>query len=92
MTIEQPSVSLEEIAQAVIAESNGSFYIEWGEEFEQLNSADQQRVEDLVYREISPCECCGWHWHVDDLETVNHELVCWKCASDIEQEETDDED
>lgn len=84
--------TLEEIAQDIIAGSDGSFYMEWGEDIEHLSDAHRSIVEDMVWTEIHTCDSCGWHWHVDHLEHVNGESVCWKCAEDYENEEEDDED
>lgn len=84
--------ALEEIAQDIIAGSDGSFYMEWGDDIERLNDADRSKVEDMVWEEIDNCASCGWPWHVDHLEQVNGESVCWKCADELENEEEDDED
>jgi len=87
--------TLEEIAQDIIAGSDGSFYMEWSDDYDNLNDADRSKVEDMVWKEIQTCDCCGWHWHVDHLEQIDGESVCWKCADDIhaaEYEEGDDED
>jgi len=84
--------TLEEIAQDIIAGSDGSFYMEWGEDIERLNDADRSKVEEMVWEEIDNCACCGWHWHVDHLEQVDGESVCWKCAEDYENEAEGDED
>jgi len=84
--------TLEEIAQDIIAASDGSFYVEWGDAIEQLSDADRSKVEDAVWKEIATCDCCGWHWHIDHLEQVHGELLCWKCADDLENEGDEDED
>jgi hypothetical protein len=85
--------NLEEIAQEIIGDSDGSFYMEWGDDIEQLNDSERSQVEKMVWEEISPCDCCGWHFHVDNLEQIDGEMVCWKCAEDMEKDEDEsDED
>ncbi len=84
--------TLEEIAQDIIAGSDGSFYMEWGDDIEHLNDTDRSKVEDMVWQEIGNCDHCGWHFHLDNLENVDGENLCWKCADDLENEEEDEED
>lgn len=84
--------TLEEIAQEIIDGSDGSFHVEWGEDFEQLEEPARSQVEAMVWEEISNCDCCGWHFHVDHLEQINGEMVCWKCEDDVRAEEEDEED
>lgn len=75
--------TLEEIAQEIIDGSDGSFHMEWGEAFEQLEEPARSQVEERVWEEISSCDCCGWHFHVDHLERIDGDMVCWKCEDDI---------
>ena len=82
----------QEIAQDIIAGSDGSFYLELGEDIEHLSDEDREKALEMVWEEIDTCYSCGWHWHVDHLEQVDGESVCWKCAEDLENEEEDDED
>jgi formylmethanofuran dehydrogenase subunit E len=84
--------NLEEIAQDIIDGSNGSFYMEWGDDFEFLNKADQAKVEDMVHEEISNCAGCGWHWSKDSMENIDGDELCYKCAEDAANEEDEDED
>jgi len=89
--------TLEEIAQDIIDGSDGSFYMEWGDDIEQLSDSDRSKVEDMVWEEISSCDGCGWHFHVDHMEHFGDtgETLCWKCADDIhaaEYEEGDESD
>lgn len=84
--------TLEEIANDIIGGSDGSFYIEWGEDIENLSDEDRTKVEDMVTEEIRTCDCCGWYWHVDHLEHIDGESVCWKCEEDIRAEQEDEED
>ena len=84
--------TLEEIAAYIIDGSNGSFYMEWGDDIEQLSDSDRSKVEDMVWEEISPCDCCGWHFHHGDMENVEGDNLCWKCAEDaLEEEDEEDE-
>lgn len=82
----------QEIAQDIIAGSDGSFYLELGEDIEHLSDEDREKALEMVWEEIDTCYSCGWHWHVDHLEQVDGESVCWKCADDYGNEEEDDED
>ena len=87
--------TVEEIAADIIGGSNGSFYMEWGEQYAALSLEDQRKVEDIVNEEIGTCDCCGWHWATFDLEQSmsSGQLLCWKCAEDEENEdELEDED
>lgn len=86
--------TLEEIAQDIIGWSSGSFYMEWGEDFEQLEEPARSQVEDMVNEEIASCDCCGWNWHVESMEHFDDtgESLCWKCADDRLTEEEGDED
>ena len=84
--------TLDKIAQNIIEDSDGSFYMEWGDDIEHLNDADRSKVEDMVWQEISNCDSCGWHFNINSLENIDGENLCWKCAEDYENEEEDDED
>lgn len=86
--------TLEEIARDIIDGSDGSFYMEWGDDIDQLSDADHAKVEEMVYAEIGCCDECGWHFHADNLEQVDGENLCWKCAEDVrnEDDEGDEED
>lgn len=84
--------TLGEIAQEIIESSDGSFYLEWGDDIEQLNDSDHAKVQEMVWEEISTCDCCGWHFHVDNLEQLDGENLCWKCAEDVRNEDEDEED
>ena len=84
--------TLEEIAQDIIAGSDGSFYLEWGEDIERLSDADRSKVVDMVWQEIENCDCCGWHFHVTNLENIDGQNLCYQCADDLEEEDDEDED
>lgn len=84
--------SLDEIAEDIITSSNGSFYMEWGDDINNLSDEDRRKVEDMVHEAISTCDCCGWHFHTDDMDDVNGEYLCWKCAEDVENNDEDEEE
>ena len=86
--------TLEEIANEIIGWSDGSFYIEWGDDFQKLDEPDRSKVEDMVNEEIASCDCCGWHWHVESMENFidTGDNLCWKCAEDRREEEEEEED
>lgn len=85
--------TLEEIAQDIIAWSDGSFCIDWGEDFDNLSLDDQCKVEDMVLEEIGSCDGCGWHSHVTNLESYpdTGESLCGRCASERDDEEEEDD-
>jgi hypothetical protein len=88
--------TVEEIAEEIIGYSDGSFVIEWGEDYDKLEKHDQDRVEELVHESIGDCAVCGWNYHVDSLsEHHKHDgSVCWRCYEDLDEkdEEESDED
>lgn len=91
-TVSVHAPTLDEIAQEIIESSDGSFYMEWGDDIEQLSDADRDKVEEMVREEISSCDCCGWHFHADNLEQVDGENLCWKCAEDVRNEDDEGEE
>ena len=86
--------TLDEIAQEIIGNSDGSFYMEWGDDIERLSDSDRSKVEDMVWRDIGNCDHCGWHFAVESLENVDGENLCWRCAEDAHnnEDEEDEED
>lgn len=81
---------LDSMAEEIISASDGSFYMEYGEDFEKLSVDEQGYVEDIVHESISTCDHCGWHWHVDNLcQNDRDEMLCWKCE-DTEAEENEE--
>ena len=82
----------QEIAQDIIAGSDGSFYLELGEDIEHLSDEDREKALEMVWEEIDTCYSCGWHWHVDHLEQVDGESVCWKCAEDASNNGEDEDE
>lgn len=85
--------NLEEIAQEIIGWSDGSYNVEWGEDFDALEFGDRARVEAMVWEEIASCDGCGWHFRVDSIEehVDSGDMLCYKCAEDRENESEEDE-
>lgn len=84
---------LERIIQESIDSSDGSFYMEWGEGYDNLTLDEQRFVEDKVYEVISNCDCCGWHFNYENLESVSSgQEMCWNCAANYDEEDESDED
>jgi len=74
---------LTQIADIIISDSDGSFRIEWGEEYESLTEEEQQKVFQLVYDSIGNCDGCGWNFAFDSLETApDGGAYCWSCYED----------
>jgi hypothetical protein len=80
--------TIDEIAQEIIDGSDGSFNVEWGEDYSALPLYKQAQVEEIVWQEIASCDGCGWHFHVDNLEQhiASGDCLCWHCANDREEE------
>jgi hypothetical protein len=97
-TVPAYAPSVEEIADDIIGYSDGSFDIGWSEDYEKLSYEDRTAVETLVHNAISNCDCCGWHFRTEDMETYvdSGELLCYRCAEDreneLEEDEEEDED
>ena len=91
-TVPAYTPTLEEIAADIIDGSDGSYHMEWGDDIERLSDADRSKVEGMVWQEIACCDGCGWHFHADNLEQVEGENLCWKCAQDAEEDEEGESD
>lgn len=84
---------LDRIIAETISYSDGSFHMAWAEGYDELTPEEQSKVDDAVYTQIYNCDCCGWHFDVDNLETVsNGDSMCWSCASNYEDEEGDEDE
>jgi hypothetical protein len=79
---------LDRIIEETISYSDGSFYMSWGDGYEELTKEEQDKVAKEVYQEIHNCDGCGWHFHVDNLEQyiASGDCLCWHCANDREEE------
>lgn len=86
--------SIEEIAEEVIMMSDGSFHVEWGDDYSALSLDDQAKVEEIVWQEIDSCSCCGWHFNVNHLGSHDDAdgQVCDSCYNDLEEQANEDED
>lgn len=84
---------LEEIAAEIVAYSEGAYHIGYTEEYEALTAAERTQVSDLVFAEIGSCDSCGWHFHVDSMDSFpdSGDTLCWGCAEDRRQEEEEEE-
>jgi hypothetical protein len=80
--------SIEEIADEVIRMSDGSFYVEWGEDYSALSLDNQAKVEEIVWQEIDSCACCGWHFNVNSMSGHDDAegLVCDSCYNDLDEQ------
>lgn len=86
--------SIEEIAEDIISFSDGSFYVEWGEDYSALSLDDQAKVEEIVWQEIDSCACCGWHFNVNSLSGHDDAdgQVCNSCYNDLDEQANENED
>lgn len=51
----------------------------------------KQEVQNLVYFLLSPCDDCGWHFMIEDMNTIETgELICWQCEQNREEEDDAD--
>jgi formylmethanofuran dehydrogenase subunit E len=84
---------LEIIADEIIGYSDGSFNIEWGEEYTALSLEEQNQVDEMVFEVIDNCDACGWYFIWDSMETHSDgECYCWRCYEDKLEENEEDED
>ena len=85
---------IERIADEIIYSSDGSFNIEWGEEYDELSLEERGEVENIVYDNIANCDGCGWNFMIDHLEQHSDDggCYCWQCYQDkIDEEEEETE-
>lgn len=88
------SEKLEVIAQEIIGHADGSYEIDYPDEYQELSLEEHAKVDDMVFAEIGNCDMCGWYFNYENLETVHgHGELCWACASNIYEEgDTENED
>jgi len=86
--------SIDDIAEDIITMSDGSFYVEWGEDYSTLSLEDQAKVEEIVWQEIDSCACCGWHFNNNNLSSHDNAegQVCYSCYNDLEDGAEEDEE
>lgn len=87
--------TLAEIAEVIATLNDGSYQLDWdcAEEYDALTYEQQQEVQHIVYAQLSPCDHCGWHFMIEDMETIETgELVCWQCEQNREEEDEDESD
>ena len=80
------------IADEIILHADGSYRLDYPEEYSALTFEEQGKVDDLVYEEIGECDNCGWNFNYENLEMhLDHGQVCCQCASNLEDENDEDE-
>lgn len=85
---------LVKMAEDIAGNSDGSYHIEWGEEYDALEANQRQKVEDMVWDQIQSCGSCGWNFIIDSMVDSKHfdgELVCWRCSEDESYDPEEDE-
>lgn len=83
---------LEAIAAEIIAFADGAFHLNQPESYDTLTTEEREKVDDMVNEEVGDCAVCGWNWTYDNMEEYpEHGWLCCHCASNIEEEEEDDE-
>lgn len=83
---------LTEIAEDIIACSDGAFYIQHNEEYYALTAEERAKVDGMVYEDIQNCDACGWNFHYDSLsQTETGEQFCWRCYEDSLEDEDEEE-
>jgi hypothetical protein len=81
------------MAEEIISYADGSFHLDYPDEYHELTLEDQAKVDELVYEQIGNCDLCGWNFNYENLETVDgHGELCWACASNVDEEDESDED
>jgi formylmethanofuran dehydrogenase subunit E len=85
---------IQEIADEIIAYSDGAFHIAWNEAYEDLTPEEQHEVAQIVYDNIAGCDGCGWNFMVESLEQHSDgQCYCWRCYEDVidaDEEETEE--
>ena len=83
-----PPPSLEDIAasmSAVYAES-----IDWeNEDYISLSESDKLKVRDMVHENSDDCCNCGWTFEYHYLSEGKHGLICDRCETYFEDEESE---
>jgi hypothetical protein len=86
--------TIDEIAEDIISMSDGSFYVEWGEDYAALPLDDQAKVDEMVWQEIDSCACCGWHfnvWHLSGHDDADGQ-VCDSCYNELEEQREEEDE
>jgi hypothetical protein len=79
------------IADEIISYADGSYRLDYPEEYNALTFEEQGKVDDLVYEQIGECESCGWNFNYENLETVDgHGELCWACAGNVADEDEEE--
>jgi hypothetical protein len=81
------------IADEIIGYSDGSYRLDYPEEYNALTFEEQGKVDEMVYEQIGECDHCGWHFNYDNLEMVDgHGELCGSCVAGVADEDESDED
>jgi formylmethanofuran dehydrogenase subunit E len=86
-------MTLEEIANQIAELNDGCYSLNWDcpEEYDALTYEQKETVQLQVYEMLAPCDDCGWHFMIDNMNTqANGDLICWSCENAREEEEHDD--
>lgn len=85
--------TLDEIAETIAEDTEGSRGMVLNEDYERLNEADKQAVREKVAEKVCACNHCGEYNQVAYMESYYGDEVCSDCANRIaEEEEEEDED
>lgn len=87
--------TVEDIIEETVSYADGSYHLEYAEGFDSLSESDKEQVRTAVGEEITSCDGCGWHFHVESMEAdiASGDLLCYKCYEDrIEDEESEEDD
>ena len=83
---------LEDIAEEIADDSSGCFYVNFDSEaYQLLDQNKQSQVQEKVWEFLDSCACCGWYDRLDSMEYYEDlGSYCWRCASELEDEDEDD--
>jgi hypothetical protein len=85
-------MTLAEIAEQIAELNDGCCHLDWDyvEEYDALSYEQKQEVQHLVYSQLAPCDDCGWHFMLYNMDTqMNGDLICGACEAAREEEEND---
>lgn len=73
----------------IVAYSDGVYHMHEPNGWENLDEATKSSILDEVYREVYPCDGCGWWFRCDNMGEYldSGEMLCWRCESERYEEE-----
>lgn len=79
----------DEMIQEIIDYSDGVYHMHQPDGWEELDEATKSDILDEVFKEVYPCDGCGWWTNVSDMSNFpdSGEDLCWRCESEREEEE-----